>query len=105
MTTKRTNKLKQWPPIHELTYSSGRRGWQVCCMVQGRRIREAYPTREQAEARAAQIRQMVDNEGAAAFTLPADARVEAGKCIEKLTPFNTTIAANVPRGPVRAGFR
>ncbi len=50
---------------------SGKTAFQVACMIQGERIREAYPTKAEAETRAAQIRQMVDNEGAAAFSLPA----------------------------------
>jgi integrase len=81
-----------WPPIVTLKYPSGKTAFQVACMIQGKRIREAYPTKPEAETRAAQIRQMVDNEGAAAFTLGADVRVEAGKCVEKLKPFpGTTI--------------
>ena len=61
-------------------------------MVKGKRIREAFPTKEEAETRAAQIRQMVDNEGAAAFSLPADTRAEAAKCVEMLKPYNATIS-------------
>jgi hypothetical protein len=61
---KSKKKKELWPPIHRLTYTSGKTAWQVACMV--KRIREAFPTKEEAETRAAQIRQMVDNEGAAA---------------------------------------
>lgn len=35
---------------------------------------------------------MVQREGASGFALAADARVEAAKCIEKLSPFNATIS-------------
>ncbi len=73
MTTAKS-KTKLWPPIHKLIYTSGETAWQVACMVKGKRIREAFPTNKEAETRAAQIRQMVDNEGAAAFSLPADTR-------------------------------
>ena len=66
MTTTKT-KAKLWPPIHKLAYTSGRHAWKVCCMVHRQRIREAFPTKEEAETRAAQIRQQVENEGAAAF--------------------------------------
>ena len=90
MTTAKT-KTKLWPPIHRLTYSSGRHGWQVACMLNGQRIREAFGTRDEAETRAAQIRQMVDNEGTAAFSLPVDIRVEAAKCAEKLKPYGATL--------------
>ena len=61
-------KTKLWPPIHKLTYSSGKTAWQVACMVKGQRIREAFPTKKQAETRASQIRLMVENEGTAAFS-------------------------------------
>ena len=89
---KSKKKKELWPPIHKLTYTSGKTAWQVACMLKGERIREAFPTKEEAETRAAQIRQMVDNEGAAAFSLPADTRAEAAKCVEMLKPYNATIA-------------
>ena len=84
-----------WPPIVALKYPSGKTAFQVCCMIQGQRIREAYPTKAEAETRAAQIRQQQDNEGAAGFALPPDARVEASKCIAKLKPFNVEITEAV----------
>ena len=89
---KSKKKKDLWPPIHRLTYTSGKTAWQVACMLKGERIREAFPTKEEAETRAAQIRQMVDNEGAAAFSLPADARAEAAKCVEMLKPYNASIS-------------
>ncbi|MGO9243330.1 MAG: tyrosine recombinase XerC [Verrucomicrobiia bacterium] len=89
--TSAKSKAKLWPPIHKLTYTSGKTGWQVACMVSGQRIREAFPTKEEAETRAAQIRAMVDNEGAAAFTLPVDVRTIAAKCVEKLNPHGATL--------------
>ena len=89
---KSKRKKDLWPPIHRLTYTSGKTAWQVACMLKGERIREAFPTKEKAETRAAQIRQMVDNEGAAAFSLPADARAEAAKCVEMLKPYNASIS-------------
>ena len=94
MTTTKT-KTKLWPPIHKLTYTSGQAGWQVACMLKGERIRETFPTRPEAETRAAQIRQQRDNEGAAAFTLPSAARLEAVKCGEMLKPYNATITEAV----------
>ena len=90
MTTAKS-KTKLWPPIHKLTYSSGKTSWQVACMVNGERIRETFPTKAQAEARAAQIRLTVENEGATALALPASVRVQAAEAIEKLTPHKATI--------------
>jgi hypothetical protein len=45
------SKTKRWPPIHELTYTSGKRVWQVACMVNGKRIREVHNTKGKAEDR------------------------------------------------------
>jgi hypothetical protein len=78
MTTAKT-KIKLWPPIHELTYTNGKRRWQVACMVNGKRIREVFETKALAEDKAAEIRNQVTNEGTAAFNLPARVRVEAVK--------------------------
>jgi hypothetical protein len=64
-------------------------------MVNGQGIREAFPTKEEAETQAAQIRLMVENEGAAAFTLPSDIRAIAAKCIEKLAHFGATLDESV----------
>jgi integrase len=89
--TSAKSKTKLWPPIHKLTYTSGKTAWQVACMVSGQRIREAFSTKEEAETRAAQIRAIVDNEGAAAFTLPVDVRTVAAKCVEKLSPHGATL--------------
>ena len=91
MTTKRRKKPKQWPPIHKLQYDSGKTAWQVCCMLNGKRIREAFPTREEAETRAQQIRAQVHREGVFAFALTTDVRVEATKCVEMLKPYNAAI--------------
>ena len=94
MTTTKS-KIKLWPPIHALTYSSGKTAWQVACMVNGQRIRDAYPTKAEAETRAAEIRIQVENEGRAAFTMPAAVRVEAHKAVEKLAPHKATITEAV----------
>ncbi len=84
-----------WPPILRLKYASGKTAFQVACMIQGKRIREALPTKEEAETRAAQIRAMVENEGAAALAVPMEHRVEASKCIEKLKPFDASLTEAV----------
>src|ERR1039458_5329385 len=89
--TSAKSKTKLWPPIHKLTYTSGKTAWQVACMVSGQRIREAFTTKEEAETRAAQIRAVIENEGTAAFTLPVDVRTIAAKCVEKLSPHGATL--------------
>jgi integrase len=94
ITTTKT-KTKLWPPIHELTYTSGKTGWQVACMVNGQRIRETYPTKAEAEDRAAEIRTQVENEGRAAFTMPTAVRVEAVRAVKKLAPHKASITEAV----------
>ena len=83
MTTAKV-KTKQWPPIHVRHYDSGKTAWQVACQVNGERIRETFSTKREAETRASQIRQRIENEGRAAFGLPDHLRVEAVKAAEKL---------------------
>ncbi|MCG3147247.1 MAG: Tyrosine recombinase XerC [Verrucomicrobiae bacterium] len=95
MTTAKT-KTKLWPPIHELTYTSGKTAWQVACQVNGKRIRETFETKAEAETRAAQIRLQVENEGAAALALSAGVRLQAAQAIEALKPYEgETIAKAV----------
>ena len=95
MTTTKT-KIKLWPPIHELTYTSGKTRWQVACMVNGKRIREVFETKALAQDRAAEIRNQVTNEGTAAFNLSSPVRVEAVKAIALLKPYEgETIAKAV----------
>ena len=80
-------KTKLWPPIHELTYTSGKRVWQVACMVDGKRMREVFSSKEAAEAHAFKIRRQSTREGAAAFSLPASIRVEAQKAVDLLKEY------------------
>jgi integrase len=80
-----------WPPIHKRKYPSGQAAYQIAYMVKGARTRETFATLKEAEDRAAQIRLMVRNEGAAGFTLAPDVRTEAAKCVEMLKPYNATI--------------
>lgn len=87
----KTKSQRSWPPIHTRKLKSGQTSFQLAVMLDGKRVRETFPTLAEAETRADQIRTMVKNEGNAAFTLPAYARVEAAQCIQKLTPFDATL--------------
>jgi len=49
----------------------------------------------EAEFYAAEIRWMIEREGAAAFNLSAAVRVEASRAVEKLTPHGATISEAV----------
>lgn len=60
-------------------------------MINGRRIRETFDTREEAKIRADQIRLMVNNEGAQAATLPTSLRVETVRCVEMLAPYAASL--------------
>ena len=93
--SKRGNKLKQWPPIHRLSYSSGATAWQVACMVNGKRIRETFATSDKAATRAAEIRTQLINEGRSALSLDVQTRAEAARAVAKLTPHQATITEAV----------
>ncbi len=84
-----------WPPIVALKYPTGKTAFQVACMIQGRRIREAYPTKGEAETRAAEIRTTIQNQGAAAFGISDRVRIQAAEGSEKLKPFNVEITEAV----------
>lgn len=95
MTTTKSKTKSAWPPIAARTYPSGETGWMVACQVDGKRIRETFPTKGEAESRAAQIRAQVQSEGNAAFSLDSSIRVEAVRAVEKLSPHNSTITEAV----------
>ena len=80
-----------WPRILRRVYPSGQVAYQIGVMVNGVRIRETFKTHDEADTRAEQLRVARQNEGAAAFALATDVRVEAAKCIEMLKPYNATI--------------
>ena len=90
-TKKPKNKKPTWPPILRRVYPSGKTGWMVACQVNGERIRETFETKVEAEDKANEIRTQVENEGRAAFSLPASIRTEAVRGVEKLRPHNATI--------------
>ena len=94
MTTTKS-KIKLWPPIHVLTYTSGKTAWQVACMVNGQRIRKTYPIKAEAETHAAEIRIQVENEERAAFTMPSAVRVEAVSAVKQLALHNASITEAV----------
>ena len=89
--TRKPKSKPSWPPILQREYPSGKTAFQIAVMVDGKRIRESFKTRAEAEARAQEIHAMRQREGAAAFALPMEHRVEAAKSLEKLKPYNATI--------------
>ena len=93
--TRKSKSKPSWPLILQREYPSGKTAFQIAVMVDGQRIRETFKTRSEAEARAQEIRAMRQREGAAAFTLPMEHRIEAAKSLDKLKPYNATIAEAV----------
>jgi len=94
MTTAKT-KTKVWPPIHQIEYASGKVGWQVACQVKGKRLRETFPTKGEADKRADEIRAQIAAEGRAAFDCPIELRIEATNCAEILAPYDATLTEAV----------
>lgn len=97
-TTDPTRKRKSkpsWPPILQRKYPSGNTTFQIDVMIDGRRIRETFSTHDEAEVRALQIRAMNQREGAAAFSLPMEKRIEAGKCDKLLQPYGASLTEAV----------
>ncbi|MGO9610924.1 MAG: tyrosine-type recombinase/integrase, partial [Verrucomicrobiia bacterium] len=90
-----TTTKKLWPPIHKVEYANGDARWQVRYQVNGKRVSEVFKTKAEAETASAQVRLRVENEGAAAFSLPADIRAEASKAVETLKPYSATITEAV----------
>lgn len=93
--TRKSKPKPSWPPILQREYPSGKTAFQIAIMLDGQRIRETFKTRPEVEARAQEIRAMRQREGAAAFTLPMEHRVEAAKSLDKLRPYNATITEAV----------
>ena len=87
--TKRANK---WPPIYRAPQRSGQVSYQVDLgLVDGKRKRVTFPTKEQAVAYAEQARIGRTNEGTLAFSLPVDIRLDAAKANQLLAPHSVTI--------------
>jgi integrase len=87
----RNNNKPSWPPIIARQYSSGKTSWMIDVMVDGKRVRETYDRREDAELKAQQMRALYQREGAAGFNVPADVRIEAAKCIKLLEPYKASL--------------
>jgi pimeloyl-ACP methyl ester carboxylesterase len=92
-----------WPPILPIKYPSGKTAFQVACMVPGKRIREVYPTKGEAETRATEIRTMMQNQGAGLVYITAFAP-DKGKSISSLIQNPPTGAPVPPILPPQDGF-
>ncbi len=92
----RARRKVSWPRIYRRIHRSGQAGFTVDLgLVNGKRDRRTFPTKQAAETFATQARVAKENEGTAAFSLSADSRVEAAKCLGKLRPWNATLTEAV----------
>lgn len=92
---KRKSKAPQqhWPHVYTRRYPSGQVAYVIDLgLVDGKRERQAFKTKDEAETFAEQARIKRQNEGLAAFSLPAAVRVEALKASELLQPFGVALA-------------
>jgi integrase len=86
----KSTRTKQWPRIYKQFNRSGQPTYYVDLRaVNGGR--PGFPTSEEAQTRAEQARIQRDNEGAAAFALSLDVRVDAAKAHEILSPHGVSI--------------
>ena len=89
---KRTKAAKEWPPIYTAIYRSGQQGFMIDLgLVDGKRKRLTYATREEAETAREQFRSMRTSQGMAALTLPEHVRVDAAKANIILEPHGVSI--------------
>src|SRR5436190_6750198 len=78
---------KEWPKIYERHYPTGRVVYVVDCGLQnGRRVRQVFDTKGEAEGFAQRARMARDQQGAAAFSLPFDVQGQAVQLYQFLTP-------------------
>jgi len=85
-------KAKQWPPIYPAKHRSGQISYQVDVgMVEGKRKRVNFATKQEAQTYAEDCRIARANEGMAAFALPMDVRLDAAKANQILAPHKVTI--------------
>jgi len=90
MTTFEQQKRKRepaWPPILTRQYPSGKVGYQIAVMVDGKRIRETFKTKIEAENRAGELRAERRNFGKAASELSVAQRAEAANCFKMLADY------------------
>ncbi len=87
----------KWPRIRRRRYRrSGTASYQVDLgAVNGRRVRKQFPTKDEAVTFAQRARTAREREGAAAFSIPSEVRVETARCIEMLAPHGATLTEAV----------
>ena len=88
----KTNRKAKWPVIRQRTYPSGTVGYQVDLgEIDGGRRRNAFTTREEAEAYAEVARYKRQNEGVLALAMPQEMRIDALRAHDLLSPHDVNI--------------
>lgn len=89
---RKTRKKRQWPNVYSRRHRSGEIGFVVDVgLVNGRRERHSFKTKEDADSFAALKRTERLNEGTAALGLSQSARMDASKALEILAPHDVTL--------------
>lgn len=89
---RKTRKKRQWPNIYSRRHRSGEIGFVVDVgLVNGKRERHSFTTKEDAESFAALKRTERLNEGTAALGLSQSARMDASKALAILAPHDVTL--------------
>ncbi len=90
--TRRKQKRWQWPNIYSRVHRSGETGFIVDLgLINGKRERHSFKTKGEADTFAEAKRTERLNEGTAALGLSQDARQDAAKALETLTPHGITL--------------
>jgi hypothetical protein len=90
--TRRKQKSWQWPNVYSRVHRSGETGFIVDLgLINGKRERHSFKTKGEADTFAEAKRTERLNEGTAALGLSQDARQDAAKALEILTPHGITL--------------
>lgn len=89
-------KKQPWPPIRKRKGWDGKVNWLVDLgIINGKRVRKSFSTKTEADDYAQEERVKRNQEGLAAYEVTADIRIEAGKCVQKLKPYNASLTEAV----------
>src|SRR5262249_30725851 len=80
-----------WPLIRKVQYETGAHAYMLDARIGGTGQRLFYKSRQEAEAKAQQLRIARKNQGADAVQFPERLRTEAIECSEKLAPFKKSL--------------
>lgn len=91
-----SRRAKNWPNLRKRVHPTGRVAWQVDCGERdGKRDRRDFPTKGEAEAYAQQRRIEQENEGIQAPILALEIKLEAARCVEKLSSYGASLTEAV----------